>query len=104
MEISTGLCNARCATCTGPLENQCLSCKGLLTQLSTATNRCLVCEDGFYDSGTVCLHCPRKCRTCRNSQQCIDCNELVADIIREGVEASDDVNIGEVCEIRVQNF
>lgn len=72
MTLLLALCHSSCLTCSGPEENQCLSC---FQNLILISYQCL-CEDGmkpgikfFSDSAPVveCDPCDEKCKNAGQS-------------------------------------
>lgn len=61
LELYYGNCSEQCSKCFGPTNQECLSCRGLLTTL--ANSQCSKCPPGFYQDAT-CLPCPLECATC----------------------------------------
>ncbi|KAM8939375.1 extracellular matrix organizing protein FRAS1 [Pelodytes ibericus] len=61
----TGLCAAchkECASCSGPLANECTSCLPPLTLLK---GQCLSnCGEGYFSDGSHCNACHPSCRAC----------------------------------------
>jgi proprotein convertase subtilisin/kexin type 5 len=68
-------CNPECATCSGPLNNNCKSCNSpnFLNQLMCIA----VCPAGTFGSLTPpeCLKCHATCTTCNgiNNNNCLSC-------------------------------
>ncbi|EAR90502.2 zinc finger lsd1 subclass family protein (macronuclear) [Tetrahymena thermophila SB210] len=68
-------CPSNCATCSGPNNNNCLSCSG---NLFFYQNQCIPnCPDGFFNDNTnnTCSPCDSTCFTCNGSKQnnCLSC-------------------------------
>lgn len=68
-------CHAKCFRCTGPSEDQCLTC--LRDSLLLNTTCVKDCPEGHYadEDSHRCAPCHSSCRTCegRHSMQCLSC-------------------------------
>lgn len=85
-KINLCVCNELCASCDGPLDSNCLSCK-LNSDLKYLYNKTCYkkCPDGFYPhlqvSGTYkCEPCYETCSTCNemgsiDNMKCLTCKE-----------------------------
>uniref|UniRef100_A0A2M4DS50 furin n=1 Tax=Anopheles darlingi TaxID=43151 RepID=A0A2M4DS50_ANODA len=64
-------CHSTCETCTGPTENDCLTCtSNLLLQGQRCVN---VCDDGYYMEVGVCAKCLHTCTQCVSRMNCTAC-------------------------------
>ncbi|XP_041766317.1 furin-like protease 2 isoform X2 [Anopheles merus] len=64
-------CHSTCETCTGPTENECLTCaSNLLLQGARCVN---VCDDGYYMEVGVCAKCLHTCTQCVSRMNCTAC-------------------------------
>ncbi|EAR95046.2 TNFR/NGFR cysteine-rich region family protein (macronuclear) [Tetrahymena thermophila SB210] len=70
-------CNSSCTTCSGPADNNCLSCSGKLYFNSALKNCVSTCPSGTYSNsiGNICSPCNPQCATCSggNSNNCLSC-------------------------------
>lgn len=68
-------CHAKCFRCSGPSEDQCLTC--LRHSLLLNTTCVQDCPEGYYadEDSHRCAPCHSSCRTCegRHSMQCLSC-------------------------------
>ena len=78
--LSCSLCYANCATCSGPLINNCLTCK--VNMSLTALNTC-VCNTGYVINAGVCQACDLDCYDCTGFTKfdCITCSDSHASIV-----------------------
>ncbi|ELP84152.1 protein kinase domain containing protein, partial [Entamoeba invadens IP1] len=85
------LCSENCTSCVES-DTKCLSCKSgfyqgenysclpstdLLSKcnkISTITNGCYQCKDGYYRVGLNCFECLLNCSTCNTKDKCLTCN------------------------------
>ena len=83
-ESKFSLCHDSCASCLGPSETDCLSCKQNTELKFLANNKCYTkCPDGFYTSSNnnKCEQCYETCSTCTGygdnefSMKCSSCKE-----------------------------
>ena len=69
-------CDSSCATCSGPLATECLTCPGG-TYLFSGNNSCLACNvDGYsHPDGVNCIQCETSCNTCDGplATDCLTC-------------------------------
>ncbi|EAR90494.3 zinc finger lsd1 subclass family protein (macronuclear) [Tetrahymena thermophila SB210] len=70
-------CNSECATCSGPNNNNCLSCIG---NVYLSNNQCIsTCPPGTFPlqqtNNNICQQCDPSCKTCngQNSNNCQSC-------------------------------
>uniref|UniRef100_A0A1S4GGJ0 furin n=1 Tax=Anopheles gambiae TaxID=7165 RepID=A0A1S4GGJ0_ANOGA len=64
-------CHSTCETCTGPTENECLTCaSNLLLQGARCVN---VCDEGYYMEVGVCAKCLHTCTQCVSRMNCTAC-------------------------------
>ncbi|XP_077332215.1 extracellular matrix organizing protein FRAS1 [Lithobates pipiens] len=66
-------CHKECASCSGPLANQCTFCSPPLALLK---GQCISnCGIGYYFDGTVCSACHPSCRSCLGPEDshCTQC-------------------------------
>lgn len=64
-------CHSMCETCTGPSENDCLSCASPLLRKN---NKCVSsCDDGYYMEAGVCAKCLHTCTQCVSRTNCTIC-------------------------------
>uniref|UniRef100_A0A182N4U3 EGF-like domain-containing protein n=1 Tax=Anopheles dirus TaxID=7168 RepID=A0A182N4U3_9DIPT len=64
-------CHSTCETCTGPTENECLTCaSSLLLQGQRCVN---VCDEGYYMEVGVCAKCLHTCTQCVSRMNCTSC-------------------------------
>jgi len=64
------LCEGQCATCFGPGEDNCATCKTGFKREGTSCK--FVCTSG-YEEGNVCRPCMHECDTCSNGTECLSC-------------------------------
>jgi len=76
-----GDCHPTCATCSGGLATECLTCAGLLPQETSCVE---TCSPGYYLSGARCLPCPATCEACTSFSQCTACASA-DDYLQDGV-------------------
>lgn len=64
-------CHSTCETCTGPTENDCLSCApNLLLQ----NNKCVnTCDKGYFMEAGACTLCLHTCNQCVSRMNCTEC-------------------------------
>eukprot|EP00828_Plagiopyla_frontata_P040220 TRINITY_DN538_c0_g1_i2.p1 TRINITY_DN538_c0_g1~~TRINITY_DN538_c0_g1_i2.p1 ORF type:complete len:1831 (+),score=273.59 TRINITY_DN538_c0_g1_i2:3-5495(+) len=81
---SAGLCqdcHFTCQTCSGPSQNDCLTCNASLQRVALALNKTCPCAEGYYqkDSEWQCQQCHYTCKTCSGPEkyQCSSCNEAL---------------------------
>lgn len=64
-------CHSTCSSCTGPTENDCLSCAASLYLQET---KCVsVCEDGYFLDSKICSKCLHTCSLCNSRNNCTKC-------------------------------
>ncbi|KAK3853126.1 hypothetical protein Pcinc_022851 [Petrolisthes cinctipes] len=67
-------CSTSCASCTGPAQNQCLSCPSNLLYV-THLGLCVhSCPPGYYAVNGSCLRCGGLCEQCTSSDHCLACS------------------------------
>ena len=63
-------CHESCKTCSGPLESQCTSCKGMALE----DGFCRPCEEGYYANlDNRCAKCKSLCKACTTYSDCTEC-------------------------------
>lgn len=70
-------CSYPCAACSSNLSF-CISCGHSISNLNP-TGKCgLKCDDGYYESNSICLKCHTSCNKCINStmEGCTECSSL----------------------------
>ncbi|KAK0051650.1 furin-1 [Biomphalaria pfeifferi] len=87
-------CEVSCASCSGPMLTQCLSCPPGHQLLNPKAKQMICspdCLPGFYLNANTCLPCDPTCKECRHSSaDCISCNpnyKLVGDVCLPEKEA-----------------
>ncbi|EAR84803.2 zinc finger lsd1 subclass family protein (macronuclear) [Tetrahymena thermophila SB210] len=68
-------CNSQCQTCTGPSNNQCLSCpQGKFLNGSACLD---TCQEKQYSENNVCKNCNQTCESCtgEKNNQCTKCSK-----------------------------
>ena len=68
-------CDALCATCTGPLVSECLSCAADIFYLSSATTCYSDCPLEYFGNTAnyLCEPCSQHCLTCTDGDHCTGC-------------------------------
>lgn len=67
-------CHYACATCTGPQQWECLSCRSTYVWSAPGTNKCVDrCPKGMYIFGEYCTKCPNNCSDCNSNGTCLSC-------------------------------
>ncbi|KAL4441097.1 hypothetical protein ABPG74_002047 [Tetrahymena malaccensis] len=70
-------CDSSCATCSGPKDNQCLSCKNSLFYLQASGTCVSNCPSGYFQNSLLnqCQKCDSSCKECSGTQntQCTSC-------------------------------
>lgn len=66
-------CDSSCATCSGPANTQCLSCRtgGSLNPNGGCTNGCP--SGQFLNPSNLCSNCMANCNVCTSSTSCTTC-------------------------------
>ena len=67
-------CNVTCKTCSGPDDNNCLSC---FSRAKLKSNFSCVCDLNYFMKSGICLSCYSACSTCFDNIQgsCTSCKE-----------------------------
>ena len=84
------LCNSSCSTCSGPSENDCLSCSSEENYLYNKT--CLsICPEQTFpfkneNNQKICLNCYENCKTCNGSGNSTEmfCTSCFNSYLKEG--------------------
>jgi hypothetical protein len=78
-------CHSECESCSGPNNNNCLSCPsglkltvqntcGCPINSSLSSGGTCICKSGSYNNGTDCQLCDSNCATCiGTSTKCLSC-------------------------------
>ncbi|KAL4489764.1 hypothetical protein ABPG72_022404 [Tetrahymena utriculariae] len=71
-------CDNSCATCSGPSNNQCLSCENSLFYLQTSGACVSNCPSGYFQNNLLnqCQKCDSTCKECSGTSntQCTSCS------------------------------
>jgi hypothetical protein len=68
INASCAKCHYSCSSCSGPNQNQCLSC-GADTNRNLNNNLC-VCNLGYFDNNTsICGQCDQQCAECMKKKK-----------------------------------
>ncbi|KAL4487128.1 hypothetical protein ABPG72_001580 [Tetrahymena utriculariae] len=69
-------CNSTCLTCSGPNDNQCITCVPPLLFYQVEKQCKQACRDDQYLDKTSCIQCNKDCYSCSgpNNNQCLSCN------------------------------
>ncbi|KAL4449623.1 hypothetical protein ABPG74_007446 [Tetrahymena malaccensis] len=69
-------CNDSCLTCDAGDPNLCLICR--FSNMIVNQNSQCVCKDGFFlDSNLLCQKCDPTCKTCKDQNSCLTCEETL---------------------------
>jgi proprotein convertase subtilisin/kexin type 5 len=69
-------CHLTCGTCSGPNNNQCLTCSDVTYNFKNGTCcKDSACPKGLYQKGASCSPCSTYCADCVSDSTCNQCIE-----------------------------
>lgn len=68
-------CYSSCLSCLGPYRDQCTDCSEEYLDIENGYGSCwsVLCTEGQYFNGTLCLDCNNTCAACDSLEVCTKC-------------------------------